>query len=125
MIIVKSKITGKFLRQHSGSATKFRLKTYYEVIEDRSLDLPEDDGSYYVGTTKELNDRQKAIRDEMRRRTFNADATEARRYANSGSALISIGTWAKDCITKKARYVLPDHLELYEIVADNPRLIKL
>ena len=124
MIIVKSKITGKFLKQHSGSARNLGLSTYCKVVTDESLDLPEDDGSYYSGTSKELNDRAQAIHDEMHRRMFDSDAMGARRYASKGSVLTSIGVWSGDDTPpegrtkkqrKKFKYMLPDYLELHEV----------
>lgn len=128
MIIVKSKITGKFLRQHSGSARNLHMKTYYQVIKDKTLDLPEDDRKGNMYSFDTVSDRAKAIRKEIHKRIYNSDALGARRYASERSVLPSIGEWggndkAPECRSKaerkKAHYVLPDCLELHEIVAGN------
>ena len=131
MVIVKSKITGKFLRQHSGSANAFSRKKHYQVMGDKKFTatLPPDPEGYnfYRDPTSE---RRKLINSEAHKRMYDADALEARRYASVGSALSSIGKWngkshfGRDKVKKSEPvHVLPEYLEIHEIVAGNLCLV--
>jgi len=131
MVIVKSKITGKFLRQHSGSANDFKSRIHWKVIKDKTLKLPPrgkaNQGKYSDWYSRDNDERQKAIQLEIHRRMYDAEALEARRYASPGSATSSIGKWdftgPSRNITKSRVYYLPDDLEIHEIVAGNLCLV--
>lgn len=88
MIIVKSKITGKYLKRHSTSYNKFRRSVYCRVCKKLSSD--------------EVND---MIHAEM----FSAEPLEARMYHSEGSALNSVGKY------KGGKNHMPDNLEFHEI----------
>jgi len=134
MVIVKSKITGKFLRQHSGSFNDFKSRIRWQVLKDKTLELPPKSmrdlnrGKYSDWYSNDPNDeRQKAIKAEIYKRMYSAEALEARRYATPGSATSSVGKWRSGPPTKhltKGRvYYLPDNLEIHEIVAGNLCLV--
>ena len=136
MVIVKSKLTGKFLRQHSGSANDFNERIRWQVSKDKKFleSLPEKTAADLSRTEywKIETPRKKAVLKEIHRRMYNAEALEARRYAGPGMALSSIGKWvgsdtAPECRTKaerrKAHHVLPEHLEIHEIIAGNLCLV--
>ncbi len=133
MVIIKSKLTGKFLRQHSGSANSFTSKNRWKITKDEKFlstlpprgDRESDYGHYGPGTPTE---RQKKISREVHDRMYNAEAMEARRYATISSALTSIGKskWLGVTLAEQKRlggtrlqFVLPEHLEIHEIVAGN------
>lgn len=133
MIIVKSKLTGKFLRQHSGSANNFTRKKQWQVAADKEFvaDLPEDPEGYNYWQDLP-SERRKAINREAHNRMYNAEALEARRYTTASSALTSIGKFTGSLLapeTRKARgittrqFALPEYLELHEIVAGNLCLV--
>ena len=120
MVIVKSKLTGKFLRQHSGSANHFNYKKHVQVRNDKDfmagLPKPRRSHNYYIEPATEA---EKAVSRETHNRMYDAEALEARRYANQGSALNSIGKWNRE----KGKNVLPAYLEIHEIVAGNLCLV--
>lgn len=120
MVIVKSKLTDKFLRQHSGSANHFSYKKHVQVQNDKefmaSLPKPRRSHNYYIEPRTEA---EKAVSRERHNRMYDAEALEARRYANQGSALNSIGKWNRE----KSKNVLPAYLEIHEIVAGNLCLV--
>jgi len=123
VVIIKSKLTGKFLRQHSGSSNSFNSRIGWKVSGDRGFvkTLPAK-----IEADKEWNKdtpRRKAIREEIHRRMYDAEALEARRFANKGSALTSIGKWGGAHYGKGGGYVIPEHLEIHEIVAGNLCLV--
>jgi hypothetical protein len=133
MVIVKSKLTGKFLRQHSGSANNFSRKKHYQILRDKEFlaDLPEDPFGYNFWI-EPASDRQRAISRETHNRMYDAEALEARRFATPGSAISSIGKFVGSRFAPEARkargiktkqYALPEHLELHEIVAGNLCLV--
>ena len=133
MVIVKSKLTGKFLRQHSDSANSFRRRKYYQVLEDKEFmaSLPKTRRSHNHWIDP-VTPGQKAINRETHDRMYDADAMEARRYTSAGSALSSIGKWIgsglapearKGIEKRKAQHVLPEYLEIHEIVAGNLCLV--
>ena len=121
MIIVKSKTTGKFLKHRSGSTRKLKHDTYHDIINDETLSLPEDDGIYYVDVDGTTSPRVKAVSEEIHKRIFSADAIGARQYSSKASVLNSIGVRTE----KAAKYVLPDYLELHEIIDGSLQLFKL
>lgn len=139
MVIIKSKLTGKFLRQHSGSTNAFSRNRRWKVCKDQKfLDtLPpltdkEHDHVPYSYSNEEPTERQKAIRRETHSRMYNAEALEARRFASPSSALTSIGKFIGSNKAPEARkahgikgrqYALPEHLEIHEIVAGNLCLV--
>lgn len=133
MVIVKSKITGKFLRQHSGSVGDFRRKIRLKVMKDKTLKLPAKSaadlkkGKYSDWYSNENDERHKAVQLEIHKRMYDAEALEARRYASPGSAKTSIGKWyyhkPGQHMAKGATYYLPDDLEIHEIVAGNLCLV--
>ena len=127
MVIIKSKLTGKFLRQHSGSSNKFNGRIRWKVAGDKEFvkTLPaktEADKEWRADTP-----RRKAIRQETHRRMYDAEPLEARRFASAGSALTSIGKFNRHpdgpkhtgMSTTFGKYSLPEHLEIHEIVAGN------
>jgi hypothetical protein len=133
MVIIKSKLTGKFLRQHSGSVNNFSRRMRGKMNKDREFlaGLPEDPKGYnYWRDTP--SDRQKAINRETHNRMYDAEALEARRFANPGTAMTSIGKFnrfedgpkhRKGRGTTFGTYSLPGHLEIHEIVAGNLCLV--
>ena len=133
MVIVKSKITGKFLRQHSGSANNFKGRIRWEVLKDKTLILPpksidsQTRGEYSDWCHSKKDERQEAIALEIHKRMYNAEALEARRYTSPGSARTSIGKWRlgppSKHFTEGHIYFLPDNLEIHEIVAGNLCLV--
>ena len=133
MVIIKSKVTGKFLRQHSGSANDFRGRIRWKVLKDKTLKLPpksmadQNKGKYSDWYPNENDERHKAIALEVHKRMYDAEALEARRYANPGSATTSVGKWRNGgpskYIAKSRVYYLPDDLEIHEIVAGNLCLV--
>jgi hypothetical protein len=133
MVIIKSKLTGQFLRQHSGSSNAFSRKRRWKVIKDQKfLDtLPKsgknerDYGNFGPGKPTE---RRRAITREVHNRIYDAEPLEAHRFATAGSALTSIGKFVGSRYGVEARelhgikgrqYALPEHLEIHEIVAGN------
>lgn len=134
MIIVKSKKTGKFLRHHSGSANEFSRRIYYQVMRDKKFTatLPPAKKQHWDSPYDRRDDkRSQMIREEVHRRMYNAEALEARRYKNAGSAATSVGKFKRfdkpvrrhRAPTRFGTYSLPDHLEAYEIVAGNLCLV--
>ena len=135
MVIVKSKITGKFLRQHSGSANDFKSRIRWKVATDKTLKLPpksiddQNRGEYsdYYFSNGKGGERQEAVDAEIHKRMYDAEALEARRYASPGSATTSVGKWhyhkPGQHMAKGATYHLPDYLEIHEIVAGNLCLV--
>jgi hypothetical protein len=132
MVIIKSKITGEFLRQHSGSARALCRRIYYQVLRDETLNLPKKrrDDNWY--SYRNPDKRENAILLEVHKRMYNAEALEAHRYANSGSALPSIGMRIGSSLAPEARsraerckrrYVLPENLEIHEVVGGNLCLV--
>jgi len=139
MVIIKSKLTGKFLKQHSGSANEFASNKRWQVRDDKKFmaTLPPWRDSayspyyeYMCGKTSQ--EHSKAVNREVHNRMYCAEALEARRYATASSALTSIGKWNGGNLSvegRKARnikdehYVLPEHLEIHEIVAGNLCLV--
>jgi len=130
MVIVKSKLTGKFLRQHSGSANNFARRTRWNVYKDKNFPadlLKEKEKEYYP---KDLEGSRR-VTSEIHRRMYDAEALEARRFANPGTALTSIGKFDrfKDGPHHNKRgttfgtYFLPEYLEIHEIVAGNLCLV--
>ena len=122
MVIIKSKLSGKFLRNHSGSANDFNRRIRWQVTGNKEFmfTLPpkiEEDKRWGYPTP-----RRKAISKEVHMCMYNAEALEARRYASPGSALTSIGKWVGRG-AEGSKYVLPEHLELHEIVAGNLCLV--
>ena len=132
MVIIKSKLTGKFLRHHSGSANNFSRRKHYQVMEDKEFtaDLPDNPEGYNYWRDPPSK-RQKAIRREAHNRMYDAEAIEARRFATARSAISSIGKWKLWSATEErpannrftGRSVLPEHLEIHEIVAGNLCLV--
>jgi len=133
MVIVKSKLTGKFLHQHSGSANHFRFRKHLQVQDDKEFmaTLPGTRRShnYYI---EPRTPGEKATARETHNRMYNAEPIEARRYASAGSALSSIGKWVGSSLApearkaqgiKDSRYVLPSYLEIHEIRGGNLCLV--
>lgn len=130
MVIVKSKITDKFLRQHSGSVNDFKRRIRYKVARNGVFmaSLPPKTEWERNWPYKETTKRQKAITLEVHKCMYNADALEARRYASPGSATASVGKWRTEAMKSKYLvegrvYYLPDDLEIHEIVAGNLCLV--
>lgn len=132
MVIIKSKITKKFLRHHSDSARALKRRIYYQVLEDKTLNLPEKrrDDNWY--SYRNPDEREKAILLEVHKRMYNAEALEAHRYVSPGSALPSIGMRIGSSLTLEARsraerckrrYILPENLEIHEVVGGNLCLV--
>jgi hypothetical protein len=136
MVIVKSKLTGKFLRQHSDSANNFNRRCRWKIQKAQKGKLPPypsgpwDDPKLQKQRDKHNLALAKLVHAEM----YNAEALEARRYASPGMALSSIGKWiggglspeareARGISSKKHQHVLPEHLEIHEIVAGNLCLV--
>lgn len=119
--IVYSKITGKYLKRHSGSFRYFKRHLYYRLLHNRPDDFPKAHGRYDSPShKKQSNAVWKAVHKEI----FNAEAKDARIYASRGSATASVGSssWylkapeARSREEKKERvYHLTDHLEIHEI----------
>lgn len=124
MVIVKSKLSGKFLRNHSGSANNFNGRIRWQVFGDKKFmaSLPPktaEDRKYNADTP-----RSRAISKEVHMRMYDAEALEARRFASSGSAATSIGKWTGRHYRRgEGHHVIPEHLEIHEIVAGNLCLV--
>ena len=135
MVIVKSKITGKFLRRHSGSYNHFRSKKGYDkTVVKRAreeMGCPRPKGKWDDPAVKAWQEEYNKIVGRLAHEAmFNAEAIEARVYATPGSATASVGVWNKaqwyenrDTGGKARVYRLPEHLEIHEVVAGNLCLV--
>lgn len=118
--IVYSKVTGKYLKRHSGSFRYFRHHLYYKMLHDRPDDFPKAFGNWDSPSRKKQS---KAVWDAVYKEVFSVEAEDARVYASRGSATASVGssriTKAPECRTKKEKedavYHLPSDLEVHEI----------
>lgn len=127
MVIVKSKITGKFLKRHSGSYHDFRRRTGHKTSKaaQKELGLPRPSGPWNDPEVKAWQEAFYKIQGRLcHERMFSGEALEARVYANPGSALVSVGAWNRDENGKVTEIDgrlnrLQEHLELHEIVAGN------
>jgi hypothetical protein len=137
MVIIKSKLTGKFLRQHSGSASNFhrriRYKSEVRKQADKEIGTARPRGTWQEPEVRAWNaEYDKIINRITHGLAYNAEALEARRYTNSGTAMTSIGKFNrfkdgpkhhKGRGTTFGTYSLPEHLEVHEIVAGNLCLV--
>ncbi|KPK10627.1 MAG: hypothetical protein AMJ56_07605 [Anaerolineae bacterium SG8_19] len=119
MIIVKSKITGKFLRQHSGSYNDF--KTYrcrWKVLKKHEGTLPKVPPGQWNDpeVIRKRGEREAIISELVHQEAFNAEPLDARRYASVGSAKQSLYShYWRDKDTS--------WIEFHEIVAGNLCLV--
>lgn len=111
MIIVKSKITGKFLRRHSGSYRNLNYDMLHKLFKN-------DEGK----TSSEQ--RKKDVHEEM----FNAIPFNARMYMHVSGAVFSVGKRLSYVVPEMGRdnvCQLPEHLELYRITKSNLTITKV
>lgn len=111
MIIVKSKITGKYLRQRSGSFNKQWMRCFYHKDAPRQKLNPYTPSQY---TPEERKEMIKFIHGKL----FDAEPLEARRYHSMGSCLSSVGSY------RDGKTHWPENMEAFEIVAGNLCIIE-